>query len=75
MLKKKILIEKDIDIKKYSKLNNFIKNKHVGYQPKKAKVFSPSELNGFLKNAPNAEYLATKVNIYIFAFIYSLVCL
>lgn len=61
MLRTIINVQKNIDISKYALLRSFIKQQNVGYKCRKAKVFSPAELDTFLKRAPDSKYLVTKV--------------
>ena len=61
MLKSTLNINNNVDISKYSKLRAFLKRKSEGYIPKKAKTFTPEEINKFIKESPNGIYLATKV--------------
>lgn len=61
MLKAMLDIEKNIKLENYTKLHSFIKKQHVGYEPKKAKVFTTAEVEKFLEEAPDT-LLPTKVN-------------
>jgi len=61
MLRSTLLIRHNINIENYSKLKSFLKRKSEGYRPKKAKTFSPDEINKFINEAPDTIYLATKV--------------
>ena len=54
----------DIDIGTYLKLKQFLKNKSVGYRPKKAAVFPPEAIQRFLNEAPDDQFLDLKVNFY-----------
>lgn len=65
MLKIMIYIENNIDIAKYAKLRNFLKTKHTGYRPKKAKVLSTDEIKKFITEAPDKVYLSSKVRIFL----------
>lgn len=61
-LKKMILHHNNIDISSYNRLKLFLKEKSIGYESKKCKVFSADEIQRFLTEAPDEEYLAMKVN-------------
>ena len=61
MLKSTLNINNNVDISKYSKLWAFLKRKSEGYIPKKAKTFTPEEINKFIKESTDGIYLATKV--------------
>lgn len=62
MLKKTIQLKQGIDISTYKQLLAFIKENSKGYVAKnKAKVFSKTDIQTFLENAPDALYLTTKV--------------
>lgn len=61
MLKATILAERNVDIGKYPKLVAFLKRKNEGYKAKKASVFTPQEIEQFLREAPDDNFLATKV--------------
>lgn len=69
MLKKEINIHEKVNIGKFVRLNSFIKKQSVDYQPKKSEVFHADEVNKFLTEAPDKQYLATKV-ISIIEFFY-----
>ncbi|KAL3283125.1 hypothetical protein HHI36_006281 [Cryptolaemus montrouzieri] len=47
----------------YRKLQLFLKRNSEGHQPKKAKTFTPEELNKFIKEAPDKKFLLTKVDL------------
>ncbi|RVE46833.1 hypothetical protein evm_008541 [Chilo suppressalis] len=61
MLKSTINTNKNIKIDSYSKLLAFLKRLFEGYKPKKSKVFSHQNVETFLNDAPDKEFLATKV--------------
>ncbi|KAJ8668544.1 hypothetical protein QAD02_010207 [Eretmocerus hayati] len=61
MIKKMLLVKKNVDISSYSKLISFIKNKNVGQIRKKAKVFTKTEMDRFLTSAPDDNCLHLKV--------------
>lgn len=64
-LKKKILLEKNIDIKNFAKITNFLKIKNNDYLPKKAAVFKREEIENFLDNASNQEFIREKLIVLI----------
>ncbi|CAH0553832.1 unnamed protein product [Brassicogethes aeneus] len=61
MLRSTLLINKSINIEKFTKLRSFLKRKSQGYRPKKSKAFSNEEIQKFMTEAPEIKYLATKV--------------
>lgn len=61
MLKATIQVKKDIDIGQFKKLTAFLKRKAVGYKPKKSRILTGSEVNAFLKLAPDNTNLLRKV--------------
>ncbi|KAB0795993.1 hypothetical protein PPYR_10054 [Photinus pyralis] len=52
-LKATLLINNNVDIRKYSKLIAYLKNKSVGHKSKKSRTFSRDEMYKFLHNAPD----------------------
>lgn len=62
MLKSTISAYNDIDIGKYKKLIAFLKKKMKGYRSKKSEVFTTDQVNKFLNEASDNEYLLEKVN-------------
>lgn len=61
MLKRTIYRHHNVDISLYSRLSAFLKEKSMGYESKKCKVFSADEIQRFLTEAPDEDYLAMKV--------------
>lgn len=61
MLRTTLNINNNVDIAKYAKLKAFLKRKSDGYRPKESKIFTSEEINKFIKEAPDNEYLLTKV--------------
>ncbi|KAJ8917939.1 hypothetical protein NQ315_002634, partial [Exocentrus adspersus] len=57
MLKSTIFLDESIDISKFSMLLVFLKKKNVGYQPKKASVFTMEEITKFLLEASDDKFL------------------
>lgn len=66
MVKSTLNIKHQVDISKYFKLTTLLKRKSEGYIAKKAKTFSPEEINKFLNDAPDQLYLQSKVTCLIF---------
>lgn len=62
MLKSTLSTHHNVDLAKYLKLRAFLKRQKDGYQPKKSKVFEKEEVIKFLSEAPDANYLSTKVS-------------
>lgn len=62
MLKATIKMKKDKHIDTYPKLVAFLKRASSGHQPKKSKVFTVSDIEKFLNEAPDSVYLAAKVS-------------
>lgn len=61
MLKSTININENIDITRYSKLVPFLKKKSVGYRSKKSKVLTRDDVQRFLVEADDENYLLIKV--------------
>lgn len=61
MLKSSLLAKKNIDIKKYHKVDSYLRQNAVGYIPKKSKTLSKEEVLNFLNNASDEDYLMEKV--------------
>lgn len=77
MLKSTLKVHKGIDISKYGKLTSYLKAESRNYKPRKAKILERNQIEKFLKEAPDEEYLQVKVgntrcqyfNVYIELFI------
>lgn len=65
MLKSVLNTRHNLDIYKFKQLIAFLKKNGKNYDPKKSKLLTENQINEFIKSAPNNEFLATKVNIYI----------
>lgn len=65
MLKSTLLIKHNIQIKDYTKLIAFIKDKNATYEPKTSKIFTREEFLNFLASAPDDKYLMWKVIIFL----------
>lgn len=62
MLKSTVLTTNGVDIKTYANLNNYLRECSNGYEPgTKIKILSPTDIETFLSEAPDRQYLATKV--------------
>lgn len=61
MLKSTLLINKNVDISKYPKVVSFLKRQSVGYKAKKSKVLTKEEVDKFMEEADNNNYLLIKV--------------
>lgn len=62
MLKTMINVKNNIDISTYPKLRCFLKLQSTGYKSKKSKILRPEEIKKFLLEAPDHDYLFTKVS-------------
>jgi hypothetical protein len=71
MLKATLKTKHNIHIETYKKLLGFLKRLSVGHKSKKSKVLTASNIEKFLNEAPNCNFLATKVSI---VFVY-IICL
>ncbi|XP_044001775.1 uncharacterized protein LOC122848052 [Aphidius gifuensis] len=60
MLKKTLLAEEEIDISSFSKVSAYLKKQSIGCRSKKSKNLTAKEIEFFLNNAPNDEYLCIK---------------
>ncbi|KAJ8706480.1 hypothetical protein PYW07_012558 [Mythimna separata] len=61
MLKTTLKMNNGVDIKLYSNLIAFLKRRSDGFIKKKSKVLSSDDVEKFLRDAPDSQYLATKV--------------
>lgn len=62
MLKSMLAIKDNVNINNFFKLITFIKKKSIGHKPKKSKILSREQIETFLNNAPDSEYLMLKVS-------------
>lgn len=62
-LKSTLLINKNVDIGKFSKLLAFLRKKSDGYVPKKSKILSREQILKFVEEAPDHNYLVTKIAV------------
>jgi len=60
-LKKMIRINDGLDISRWPMLTDVLKTKSATHQKKKAKVFTREEIDRFLKDAPNDQFLEDKL--------------
>lgn len=63
MLKSTLKMKNDVDINLYTNLIAFLKRRSDGFIKKKSKVLSSNDVEKFLKDAPDSQYLATKVSL------------
>lgn len=63
MLKSTLKFLHDVDISHYTELLGFIKKENEGFISTKAKELTSEDIQRFLTEAPDREYLATKVNV------------
>lgn len=61
-IKSTLLINKKVDIGKYSKLIPFLRRKSHGYASKKSRILSREQIQKFIREAPDDIYLVTKVS-------------
>ncbi|KAJ8909403.1 hypothetical protein NQ315_004528 [Exocentrus adspersus] len=61
MLKTMLNVKRNIDVSKFYKLSAFLKRKSEGYKPKKAKVLTLDQIDKFLLEAPDKDFLMVKV--------------
>ncbi|CAH2267948.1 jg8410 [Pararge aegeria aegeria] len=61
MLKATVKARDGVDIKNYSILVNYIKKLSLGFTKTKVKTLSVEQIQKFLREAPDLQYLATKV--------------
>lgn len=60
-LKSTLKLKHGLDIADYAELTSFLKQKMKGYTPKKSAVLTARQVQYFLINASDSEYLAVKV--------------
>lgn len=61
MLKATFISNHNVNIGEYRRLGAFLKEKNDGYQSTKSNVFTAEEIQKFLLEAPEPEYLGIKV--------------
>lgn len=62
MLKSTLKVKKNVHIENYPKLMAFLKKTSAGHKPKKSKILTASDVERFLNDAPDVDYLAAKVS-------------
>ncbi|CAH1126096.1 unnamed protein product [Ceutorhynchus assimilis] len=65
MLKTTLNVNENVDISRYLKLRAFLKKKSLGYQAKKSRVLEMEHIEKFLLEAPDKDFLSTKVALVI----------
>ena len=68
MLRTMIYLNRNVDISKFTNLIAFLKRKASGYQAKKSKVFTKLEIERFMKEADDKEFLLAKVVLIVGVF-------
>lgn len=63
MIKTTLNINDNVNIKKFTKIIPYLKQKSIGYRPKKSRVLSKEQITKFLEEADINEHLLTKVCI------------
>ena len=66
MHKAVIKLKEKVDIGSYETLVAFLKKQLVGFEPKQSEVFTKEQIRKFLSDAPDTQYLATKVKNNLF---------
>lgn len=64
MLKSTVYTKHELNISKYTKLTSFLKESSNGFRSLKSKVFTAQNVQTFLNEAPDYEYLVIKVSYY-----------
>lgn len=64
MLRSMIDMKKKINIHNYSGLIAFLKQQNKGFKPKKAETLDAEQINQFLNQAPDNQFLAIKVSYF-----------
>lgn len=62
MLRACLNIYRNCDISKFPRLQAFLKRQSQGYQPKKSKILDSADIDRFLLEADDLQYLANKVS-------------
>lgn len=63
MLRSTMFLNHHIDLKDYKDLNAFLRVAAKGFKSKKATMFTTEEIKQFFREAPDQQYLASKVKI------------
>ncbi|KAL1115076.1 hypothetical protein AAG570_007107 [Ranatra chinensis] len=61
MLKKQLVAKHNVHLAIYYKLISFIKRTNSNYSPKKSRALTREQFDDFIDNAPDDDYLSTKV--------------
>ena len=64
ILKTKLKLNEDIDITPWAQLTDFIKTENIGYQPERVKHFTAEQIEKFINEAPDEEWLDIKVGVW-----------
>lgn len=62
MLRTTLNINDNIDIRRFSRLVPYLKKKSVGYRPKKSQILTRPQIDRFMVEADDVDYLMMKVN-------------
>lgn len=69
-IKSILAVNHAVDISKYYKLIAFLKKQNIGYRPKKSNTFLRSDIEKFVKEAPDDKFLLMKVkNNFLFLYL------
>lgn len=61
MLKATLQVKNDIDIGQYKKVVAFLKRKSVEYKAKKSRILERNDIDKFVSEAPDEQFLMMKV--------------
>lgn len=61
MLKATLRTNDDLDISLWTNLTDYLKRNNVGYKPAKAKMFTEEDVERFIREAPDEQWLDVKV--------------
>lgn len=70
MIKSVMKNQQNIDIANYHNLVSFLKRKSAGFHSKKSKILTSKDIQKFLSDAPDNQYLAIKVPIILETWIF-----
>lgn len=62
MLRSCLNVYENLDISKFVRLQAFLKRQSDGYEPKKSKILEQDQINRFIHEADDLNYLAVKVS-------------
>lgn len=60
MVKSMLLLHENVDISRFFKVTTFLRKQSVVYEPKKATILTRDDVNRFLKEAPDEQYLLAR---------------